>query len=108
VWRAPGPPIAFYWPWLAALPLLGAAGAAWSRSVGGDRFERALVAIFPALGFLALFLVAGLTLPFREDLPPGEKLAILIVGALNWVALPAAVLRLGSVLSTRSARLPPD
>jgi len=108
VWHPPQPPIIFYWPWLAALPLLGAAGAGWSRRMGGGRFERALVALFPALVFLALLLV-GLAVLLRQELSAGERLVVLMVGVLNWVALPAAALLLGTLSgpSTRSATLPP-
>jgi len=50
-------PLQFYVPWLAALPLVGAAAALWSRRQGGTAREAALVAMFPALAALWLTIV---------------------------------------------------
>jgi hypothetical protein len=51
-------PLQFYVPWLLLLPLLGAAGACWSRSEGGTPREAALAAIFPAIVALGLIVVS--------------------------------------------------
>jgi hypothetical protein len=109
VWHPPQPPVILYWPWLMALPLLGAAGTGWSRRMGGSRGERTLVTLFPALVLLALLLV-GLAALLRQELSAGEKLLVLWISVLNWAVLPAAALLLGTLASssTRSATLPPD
>jgi hypothetical protein len=98
VWHPPQPPFLFFWPWLLALPLLGAAGAAWSRRQGGSRLERVLVAVFPVLAPWAVLFPVGAARVLSLDIPTSEKLLLLLVSALlNWVMLPAAALFLGAL-----------
>jgi hypothetical protein len=94
VWHPPHPPIFFYWPWLLALPLLGAAGSAWSSRNGGDHRERLLVALFPALAFLALFPLP-LVVVLATDAARGIRLLVLMAYLVNWVLLPGVALLLG-------------
>lgn len=51
-------PLQFYVPWLLALPVIGAAGAAVSRRQGGTPRETALAAMFPAIAACALVVVS--------------------------------------------------
>lgn len=96
-WQPPEPPVFFYWPWLLTLPLLGAAGAAWSRRQGGGRVERLFVALFPALALLAVMCVGPLVLAASGRVP-GELTAwVAVVTVLNWVMLPALALLLGGL-----------
>lgn len=97
VWRPPKPPVFFFWPWLLALPLLGAAGAAWSRQQGGSRVERLIVAVFPLAPWL-VFLPVGAAKILTEDIPTSQKLLVVLVsGLLNWVILPGLALVLGAL-----------
>lgn len=93
----PQPLVFFCWPWLLALPLLGAAGAAWSRRQGGSRLERLLVAVFPVLAPWAVLFPVGAARILSLDIPTSEKLLVLLVGGLNWVMLPAVALFLGAL-----------
>lgn len=107
VWHPPQPPVFICWLWLLALPLLGAAGAAWSRRQGGSRLERGLVAVFPVLAPWAVLFPVGAARVLSLDVPTNEKLLLLLVsGLLNWVMLPAAALFLGALplLHRRSDR----
>jgi hypothetical protein len=98
VWHPPQPPVFLCWPWLAALPLMGAAGATWSRRQGGSRLECALVAVFPVLAPWALLFPVGAARVLSLDVPTSEKLLVLLVsGLLNWVVLPALALFLGAL-----------
>jgi hypothetical protein len=51
-------PLQFYIPWLLALLVVGAAGAAWSRSQGGTVRQTVVVALFPAIAALGLVVVS--------------------------------------------------
>jgi hypothetical protein len=51
-------PLQFYVPWLAALPLVGATAALWSRRQGGTPREAALAAMFPAIAAFGLVAVS--------------------------------------------------
>lgn len=51
-------PLQFYVPWLAALPLVGAAAALWSRRQGATPREAAVAAMFPAIAALGLTIIA--------------------------------------------------
>jgi len=51
-------PLQFYVPWLAALSLVAAAAALWSRRQGGTPREAAVVAMSPVIAALALVAVA--------------------------------------------------
>jgi hypothetical protein len=98
VWHPPQPPVLFCWPWLLALPLLGAAGAAWSRRQGGNRLERVLVAVIPVLAPWAVLFPVGAARVLSLDIPTSEKLLLLLVTVLlNWVVLPGVALLLGAL-----------
>ena len=58
VFHAQHHPLQFFIPWLLALPVIGAAGAFWSRRQGGTPREAALAAIFPAIAALGLAIIA--------------------------------------------------
>jgi hypothetical protein len=51
-------PLQFYVPWLLALPVIGAAGALWSRRQRGTPREAAVAAMFPAIAALGLITVS--------------------------------------------------
>lgn len=51
-------PLQFYVPWLAALPLVGAAAALWSRRQGGTPREAAVAAMFPAIAAFGLIVLS--------------------------------------------------
>lgn len=53
----------FYVPWLACLPVVGAAAAYWSRRAGGRAQHRLLAALAPTLAVLSIFLVILLVNP---------------------------------------------
>jgi hypothetical protein len=88
--------LAIYFPWLCALPFLGAAGAYWSRRQGSGPALQIAVGLFPAMVFLATFaafvplaLAVGTLPPVRIFLPA------LTGQIISWVIIPGAALLLG-------------
>jgi len=114
VFHAQHHPLQFYIPWLLALPVIGAAGASWSRRQGGTPREAALAAMFPAIAALGLTIIATpldilVDVVIRRGhsvehslcgtawllvsfvLAPGLALALgLLVAAVRWHRAPAA------------------
>lgn len=86
----------FYFPWLAALPFCGAAGAYLSRSAGAERLACLVSGLFPAAVFLTsigcIILFARISGTDGVITPPA--LAI-VVG--TWILLPGAALLLGTL-----------
>jgi hypothetical protein len=84
-----------YFPWLAALPLCGAAGAYLSRRAGGDQLACLVSSLFPAATLLACFFFILLDSIF------GTGRALTFSGFLlfvwNWVFLPGTALLLGAL-----------
>ena len=58
VFHAQHHPLQFFVPWLMALPFIAAAGALWSRRLGGTAREAALAAMFPTIAALGLTIIA--------------------------------------------------
>jgi hypothetical protein len=84
-----------YLPWLAALPLCGAAGAYLSRRAGGERFMCLASSLFPAAALLGCFCFVLLDSIFgtgRAITPAGFLLFV-----WNWVFLPGSALLLGAL-----------
>ena len=98
--------IFFNWPWLLALPLLGAAAGEWSRRQRGGRLERLAAALFPAFVMLVLFVLASLLGGGLPDghLPPWLRFAKLSMALFSWVGLPALALLVGGMLPPRTPR----
>ncbi len=90
--------VVLYLPWLAALPLLGAATSYWSRRAGGQRFARIAAALFPAFAMLAVCCFVVITSAIFE---PNAFIIThpvsIVVTVSNVVVVPAAALLLGSV-----------
>ena len=85
-----------YWPWLATLPVCGAAGAFLSRRACGDTRTQLLVGLSPALIMLAAMV---LVLPFALAID-GLYFAQLVglgLALMNWVAIPGFALLLGAL-----------
>jgi hypothetical protein len=83
-------------PWLCILPFLGAAAAYWSRRVGSGPALRVAVGIFPALVFLATFLVWVPWSMAIGVLPPAKIFLPAFTGLiLSWFVIPGAALMLG-------------
>ena len=106
----------FYFPWLIALPLIGAVAAYWSQHTGGKVIHRLLAALAPPIGMLGVFLIGpfiGLLLYmlvalFRKGAAQTRALHALhthpappVIGVVamlvSWVLLPAAGLLIGAV-----------
>lgn len=88
--------IEFYFPWLAVLPICGAAGAYLSRRAGGELLARLSCGLFPALVLLisivCIILFANI---FGTDgfiSPPA--LAIVLA---TWILVPGVALLLGTL-----------
>ena len=83
-------------PWLCVLPFLGAAGAWWSRRAGSSRALCTAVGLFPAIVFLATFVVI-LPGAFAIDrfLPANTVVRAFAGLTLSWVVIPGAALFLG-------------
>ena len=83
-----------YWPWLASLPIFGAAGAFLSQRAQGAASTRLTACLSPVLIMLTVMLLIvplGLAIDgkdFFRVLPFG-------VGLINWVAIPGIALLLG-------------
>jgi hypothetical protein len=103
IWHPPLPPILLFWPWLLTLPLLGAAGAEWSRLQGGRRIECLMVAVFPVLAPWLLFYPLGAAKILGEDISIVERLVVLLVGGLFWVLVAALALAIGGIPVLRRA-----
>ena len=103
-WRPPRPPFLFYWPWLLALPLIGAAGALWSRREGGTRRDRLLVATFPALTLLGMMLPVTLVRVAMSKAAGELNYGDVFLVLLNWIVLPAVALLLGALPLLREDR----
>jgi hypothetical protein len=95
--------IFFNWAWLLTLPLLGAAGAEWSRRHRGGRIERLAVALFPAFAMLVLFALASVLGGGLPDghLAPWLRFTKLAMALFSWVGLPALALLLGGIVVIR-------
>lgn len=83
-------------PWLCVLPFLGAGAAYWSRRAGSGLALRITAGIFPALVFLATFLVWVPLSAAIGALPPAKIFLPAFAGhILSWVVIPGAALLLG-------------
>jgi hypothetical protein len=103
----------FYFPWLFALPAIGAVAAFWSQHAGGKAIHRLLAALAPPIGMLGTFLIFPfltvliyILLPlFRSGagqqriLPPlhAPPMIGMIAVIVSWVLLPAIGLALGAL-----------
>ena len=89
--------LTIYVPWLCVLPFLAAAGTYWSQRAGSARTVRVAVGLFPALVFLAVFV---LILPWSfavDGIPEAKTFLAEFAGALlSWVIIPGAALLLGA------------
>ena len=89
--------ITFYWPWLGSLPLFGALGTYLSRRWQGNTRARLAAGLSPAL--IMLIVMCGI-LPWGLAID-GPSLSRLVVfalsGLVNWVAIPAIALLLGTL-----------
>ena len=91
-----------YWPWLAALPFVGALGAFLARRASLDGWKVYLVGAFPAVA-IALVLLLLLPWGFIVDpqVVPSLKLAGFAAGVVSWVLLPGGALCLGAAAQMR-------
>ena len=88
--------LVFYFPWLIALPVFGAAGAYLSRCAQGDTVARLTAALSPALTLIALvcliapwsLLIDGLSI---------YRMVLIAGGLLSWGVLPACALLIGTL-----------
>ncbi len=103
-------PMVIYFPWLLMLPLLGALGAYWSRTVGGSPRMRWLVATFPCvvlavLGSVSLIvnLVVALFVPEARTGFKFLTLAASEMAAVHVIA-PAIALSIGALPFLRGDR----
>ena len=85
-----------YWPWLAALPFVGALGAYMSRRAQSQRWKVYVAGAFPAVAIAIIFL---LLLPWGfivdPQVAPSLKLTGFAAGIVSWVLLPGIALCLG-------------
>lgn len=101
IWKGPIA-VLFYLPWLASLPLPGAAGAYLAQREHARISRRLLVAMSPAL---LLLVVMSIILPL-EMIVDGFwwfRLVYFAVAVVNWVVVPGAALLLGAVPFLRAA-----
>jgi hypothetical protein len=93
--------IVVYVPWLAVLPLIGAAGAYLSKRAGGSRFLMITSSVFPVLPFVAAFL---LMIPVsmildREHATHGLTPAGILCFVLGWIVFCGLALLAGGLLT---------
>ena len=79
--------VTVYWPWLLALPVIGALGAYWSRRAGGKLIERVLASLDRHVSSI-------------------HKLMGMAGGLLGWVAIPGLCLVLGAAPFLRAVKEP--
>ena len=86
----------FYWPWLATLPVCGAAGAFLSRRAYGAMGTQLAAGLSPALIMLTAM---ALVLPFGIAIDGFHffQIAALGLNLLNWVAIPGVALLVGAL-----------
>ena len=93
----------FYWPWLALLPLCGAAGAYLGKHAHAQLGTRVAVATSPAL--LLLIVMCGiLPLEMIADGFSWFRVVYFAVAIVNWVVIPAAALLFGAAPFLRHSR----
>lgn len=103
-WLDPRIPLLFYWPWLVALPVIGAIGAYWSRRAGGRFSFRILAGVFPIVPFLALLVLSfPLALVIDRQVPLNLKFVAWAMYMLNWVLIPGGALLLGTLPFLRNS-----
>lgn len=83
-----------YFPWLAVLPLCGAAGAYLSRRAGGELLVCLVSSLFPAATLFACFFFILLDSIFGTG--RALTLSSFLLFVWNWVFLPGAALLLGA------------
>jgi hypothetical protein len=92
-------PLAIYWPWLFALPFLGAGGTYWSRRAGAGLAAQGTVGFFSVLVFLATFLIVLVFLFLNYlvggDAAPKTLLPEFAGAVVSWVVIPGMALLLG-------------
>jgi len=91
----------FYWPWLATLPVFGAAGALLSQRAHGTTRAKLAAGLSPALIMLT---VMTLVLPYGLAIDGFHffRLVSFGLGLIHWVVLPAIALLLGAIPCLRS------
>lgn len=94
----------FYWPWLASLPIFGAAGAFLSRRAQGLPTARLAAGLFPVFIMLTVMLLI-LPLGLAIDGMDFFRVVAFGIGLINWVALPGIALLLGAAPFLRDSRL---
>lgn len=84
-----------YWPWLASLPVFGAAGAFLSQRAHGAAAARLAACLSPVLIMLTVML---LILPWGLAIDGKDFLRVVAfrVDLINWVAIPGTALLLGA------------
>ena len=94
----PGQPdgLFVYWPWLAALPFVGAWGAYMARRAKSQSWMAHVAGAFPAVA-MALVFVSILPWVFavNPQVVPGVKAISIAANFVSWVVLPGAALYLG-------------
>ncbi len=106
VWIDSRVPLLLYVPWLVSLPLFGAAGAYWSRRMGGAVRARIGAGVFPALMLAAAFcvilpasiLIQSFSLRTMQWKTFGSPfISAIVIFTLGWVVIPGAALLLGAL-----------
>ena len=101
--------VTVYWPWLAALPVFGAAGAYLSWRAGGDASWRVLSSIFPSLALAAVFAMALVVSLFVDNLDLlAFRLKAFGLVSLNWIIVPGVALVLGALPFLRNSQQQPS
>lgn len=95
------PAIVVYVPWLAVLPLIGAAGAYLSKRAGGSRFLVLTSSVFPVLPFIAasLLMMPVSMILDREHTTHGVTPAGILCFVLGWIVFCGLALLAGGLLT---------
>ena len=94
----PGSPegLFLYWPWLVALPFVGALGAYMARRAKSQNWKVYVAGAFPSLAMAMVFL---LILPWvfvvNPQVAPALKATSIVANMVSWVILPGIALCLG-------------
>ena len=85
-----------YWPWLAALPFVGAWGAYMARRAKSRSWEVHVAGAFPAVAMALVFLsILPWVFAVNPQVAPGLKATSMAANVVSWVVLPGAALYLG-------------
>jgi len=103
----PGQPegLYVYWPWIAALPFVGAIGAYMSRKAQSSGWKIYAAGAFPVIAMAIVFLlILAWSFIVDRQVVPALKLMGFAAGMVSWVVIPGLALCVGIVVESMRRR----